>query len=223
MHIRKILPAVLFSILSAGALAAALFEIYRDDAALFWFVLFPMAGLFAYLACMTAGIQTWWGLGADALLLFVFLPFPFRMQRWWLDGGGIVFYFGVFFALLLGAGWLIGYLPVQIAAKETGETKKARAGRRIRLTILLVLLLIVLFSLWNLVFGNPVTAMIAGNDMRDWIAEQAENGVVYEIMGRHLPRYDWYGTQYLFDLAGEGSRWVLHWNEGKIRIDHGNW
>lgn len=228
---KKIVCACSFLLLSLAACMAALILIRTDDTGFLYLPLFVLSGLFGFFACRTwkrsaewaANLHDTWGIGIPVTAMFLFLPFSFQMQRWWIDGGGIIVYFGVFFALLILAGWLIGYLPAEIAARVSGESKRERIARRVRLTVLLAVVIVLLFGIFNLVFGNPVTAMIAGNDMRDWISDQADNGVVYEIRGRHLPRYDWYDTQYCFDLAGEGSRWVLHWNEGKIRIDKGYW
>ena len=91
--------------------------------------------------------------------------------------------------------------------------------------IILAIVLILLFGIWNLFFGNPVTAMIAGNDMRDWISAEADHGTVYEIRGEHLPRYDSWGMAYCFDLAipAEHSRAELRWEDGEIRLTDGGW
>ena len=137
----------------------------------------------------------------------------------------VIFYIGVFFALLILAGWLLGWIPWKIAERIPAESKNARIERRVRFSILLAVILLLLFGLWNLFFGNPVTAMIAGNDMRDWIAAEAEKGTIYEIRGEHLPRYDGWGMSYCFDLAipAEHSRAELRWKNGEIRLTDGNW
>lgn len=220
---KKKIFALLLGICAVVADIAALVLIREDDAGLLYFILFPLTGVLGMLACRAGKMHPAWGLGIPVLVLFVFLPFSFEMKSWWFLGGGVVFYFGVFFALLILAGWLIAFLPAMMAGKQAGETKNDRLTRRIRLVILLAIVVFLLLALWNLAFGNPVTAMTAGEQMRDWIAEQAEAGVVYEIKGGHLPKYSWYGTEYVFDLAGEGTRWVLHWNDGKIRLDSEGW
>lgn len=144
---------------------------------------------------------------------------------WWFDMSLIDVFLAVFFALLILAGWMLGWLPWEIAKRVPTESKSARIERRVRLSIGLAIVLILLFSLWNLFFGNPVTAMIAGNDMRDWISAEADNGTVYEIRGNLLPRYDGWGMAYCFDLAvpAKGSRAELRWEDGEIRLTDGGW
>lgn len=211
-------------ICSIAADIAALVLIHEDDTGFLYFVLFPLAGLFGLLSCRALDIRPEWGLGVPIAVMFLLLPFALGESDWWFQAAaGMLALFGVFFALLILAGWLMGYIPVKMAERRVNETKSARNLRRLYLALTLAVVVFLLLVLWNAVFGNPVTAIMAGQEMRDWIAEQAEAGAVYEIMGDHLPRYNWYNTEYIFDLAGEGSRWVLHWNEGEIRLDSGGW
>ena len=221
---KKIILTVLFGGMSLTAVSAAL--LLMDDEHFLYILLYPLSGLFGYYAEHSLQSRFAWGLIFPNLVLAVFLPFVFGDSlAWWFGMSPVIFYIGVFFALLILTGWLLGLIPWKIAERIPSEAKNARIERRVRLSIGLAIVLILLSGIWNLFFGNPVTAMIAGNDMRDWISMEADNGTVYEILGEHLPRYDSWGMAYCFDLAipAEHSRAELRWKNGKIRLTDGGW
>ncbi len=221
---KKILLTVLFGTLSLAAVSAAIF--LMDDDHFLYILLFPLSGFFGYYAERSLQSRIAWGLIFPNLVLAAVLPFVFGDSlSWWFGMSPVIFYIGVFFSLLILAGWLLGLIPWKIAERIPAETKNARIERRVRLSIGLAIVLILLFGLWNTFFGNPVTAMIAGNDMRDWISAEADKGTVYEIRGNPLPRYDSWGMAYCFDLAipAEHSRAELRWKNGEIRLMDGGW
>lgn len=221
---KKIILTVLFGGMSLTVLTMALVLLHQGI--LLFLVLFPVSGFLGYYAESPFKCRIKWGLVSPILFLAAVLPFVYGDSlSWWFGMSPVIFYIGAFFALLILAGWAIGMIPWMIAERIPEESNNARIERRIRLSILLAIVLILLFGIWNLFFGNPVTAMIAGNDMRDWISAETDKGTIYEIRGKHLPRYDSWGMAYCFDLAipAEHSRAELRWKNGEIRLTDGGW
>ena len=221
---KKIILTVLLEGMSLAVLAAV--PCLIDKGSFLTLVLLPLSGFLGYYAERPFRSPIEWGLAIPLFALAVFFPLLYPgSSMWWFDMSLIDVFIAVFFALLILAGWMLGWLPWEIAKRVPTESKSARIERRVRLSIVLAIVLILLFGLWNLFFGNPVTAMIAGNDMRDWISAEADNGTVYEIRGNLLPRYDGWGMAYCFDLAipAEHSRAELRWKNGEIRLTDGGW
>ena len=214
---RKIILSVLSGGISLAAAAAAIFLIRMENADFLYVFFFPISGFFGYYAERPFQSRTAWGLIVPTVVLAAGIPLVFVVP--------IVFYIGIFFELLILAGWLLGRIPWKIAERIPEESKNARFERRTRLSICLVIVVFLLLGLWNLFFGNPITAMIAGKDMRDWISAEADKGIVYEIHGDSLPRYDTWGMAYYFDIAipTEHSRAELRWKNGEIHLTDGGW
>ncbi len=212
---KKIILTVLFGGMSLAALAGAMGLLHHGN--FLFFVLFPLSGLFGNFAEHPFHPHIKWGLAIPIIVLAVFLPFVFLLP--------IVVYIGAFLALLIFAGWALGRIPRMIAERIPAEQKNSRIERRIRFSVLLTIVLLFLFGVWNCVFGNPITAMIAGEEMKDWISAEADKGILYEIRGDSLPRYDVWGMSYCFDLAipAEHRRAELRWKKGEIRLTDGNW
>ena len=220
----KIILTVLSGGISLAAVAAALLLLDYEN--FLYILLYPLSGFLGYYAEYPFRSRIAWGLLCPLIVLSVFLPFVFGdSSSWWFGMSPVVFYIGAFFALLISAGWLIGWIPWKIAERIPEESRNVRIERRVRLSVCLTIVVFLLFGVWNLFFGNPVTAMIAGNDMRDWITAEADSGTIYEIRGDSLPRYDTWGTAYCFDLAlpESGKRAELRWKHGKIRLTDGGW
>lgn len=221
---KKIILTVLFGGMSLAAVSAALLLMEHEH--FLYLLLYPFSGFSGYYAERSLRSRFAWGLIFPNLVLAASLPFVFGDSlSWWFGMSPVIFYIGVFFALLIFAGWLLGLIPWKIAERIPEESKNARIERRVRLSIGLAIVLILLFGIWNLFFGNPVTAMIAGNDMRDWISAEADKGIVYEIRRDHLPRYDGWGRTYCFDIdiPAEHRRAELRWKNGEIRLTDGGW
>jgi len=220
---RRVL-GIVFAALSVGAIIASMLLLRYDDASLVWIAMFPLSGAFGYAAARLLRVNSCFGFAVPSAVLFAALPFVFDLTSWWFGGGGILVWFAVFFCLMIVGGWTLVCIPAVIADKKSFQKRRDRVYDTVRLGILFVIVAAILLSIFNLCFGNPITAYIAGEEMKDYLSDLSdETGKSYEIMGRFLPKYSWYGGKYTFDLTDGSGRYVIHWKDGKIRIDSGGW
>lgn len=221
--IKRRIFGIILAVLSVGAIIVAMIIFRRDDASLLWITMFPLSGVLGYAAARLLGVQTWLGCAVPSAVLFAAVPFAFGISSWWFGGGGILTWFVIFFSLMIVGGWALACLPLMIADKRAEQNRRDRIFDTARLCVLFVIIAGVLLSIFNLCFGNPITAYIAGEEMKDYLSDQSEDGKLYEIRERHLPRYSWYGGEYIFDITDGTSPGEIHWKNGEIRVDSGGW
>lgn len=220
---RRVL-GIVFAALSVGAIIASMLFLRYDDASLVWIAMFPLSGAFGYVSARLLLVKSCLGFAVPSAVLFVGVPFVFGLTKWWFGGGGILVWFTIFFCLMIVGGWTLVCIPWVIADKKSFQNRRDRLYDTVRLCILFGIVAVILCSIFNLCFGNPITAYIAGEEMKDYLADLSdETGKTYEIRGRHLPRYSWYGTEYIFGITDGSSPGEIHWKNGKIRIDSGGW
>lgn len=218
--------AVILSILLCALLSIAIIAVWLlewEDASLVYVALFPMSGVFGYIAAKLSGFDSWLGFVIPSAVLFIGAPFAAGLTHWWFGDGDLLIWFVVFFCLLIIGGWSLVCLPVMIADKHPGKNRHEVVINRIRLIVLFAIIAAILCWIFNLCFGNPITAYIAGEEMRDYLAEQADNGKNFEIMERHLPKYNWYDAGYTFDLTDGTGQFFIRWKKGDIRLGNKNW
>lgn len=221
---KKRIFGIAAAVLAVGAVIASLIFLRYDDASLIWAAMFPLSGAFGYTAARLLGVDSCLGFAVPSAVLFIGVPPAFGLTKWWFGGGGIVIWFTLFFCLMIVGGWTLVCIPRVIADKKAGQNRRDRLYDTVRLGILFVIAAAILFSILNLCFGNPITAYIAGEEMKDYLSDLSDDdGKIYEIMGRVLPRYSWYGAEYTFDLTDGSGRYVIHWKDGKIRLDSEGW
>lgn len=222
---RKIKISVVGVILAA---VAVMFELLAlailgfGTGSFMFIVLFALAGFVSHFACRKLCCPSFIGLSVLCVVLLILYPFTFGTGSWWFGAGVLGLYFAAFFAFIMLLGWAVGVIPSMIAKTKRDLANKERALDIAKLTVLLLIVAAVLCAILNLFLGNPITAYIAGEEMRDWLKEREETKD-YEILDGFFPSYSWYNTEYTFDLAGDGSRWVLHWKDGRIRLDSEGW
>lgn len=217
---RRVL-GIVFAALSVGAIIASMLLLRYDAASLVWVALFPLSGAFGYVSARLLLVESCLGFAVPSAVLFVGVPFVFGLTKWWFGGGGILVWFTIFFCLMIVGGWTLVCIPWVIADKKSFQNRRDRLYDTVRLCILFVIIAAVLFSILNLCFGNPISAYIAGEEMKDRLSDLADEGKMYEIRGGLLPRYSWYGGEYIFDITDGKSPGEIHWKDGKIRIDSG--
>lgn len=221
---KKRIFGIAAAVLAVGAVIASLIFLRYDDASLIWAAMFPLSGTFGYIAARLLGVDSCLGFAVPSAVLFIGVPPAFGLTKWWFGGGGIVIWFTLFFCLMIVGGWTLVCIPAVIADKKAGQNRRDRLYDTVRLGILFVIAAAILLSILNLCFGNPITAYIAGEEMKDYLSDLSDDdGKIYEIMGRVLPRYSWYGAEYTFDLTDGSGRYVIHWKDGKIRLDSEGW
>ena len=212
------------AVLSIGAILAAMLFLRYDDASLVWVAMFPLSGAFGYIAARLLCVGVWLGFAVPSVFFMITVPFGLGMPWWWFGSSLILVYIALFFCLMIVGGWTLVWVPAAITDKKSQQKRRDRVFDTVRLCILFVIVAWVLLSILNLCFGNPITAYIAGEEMKDYLSDLSDDtGKSYEIRGRHLPRYSWYGTEYIFGITDGTSPGEIHWKNGKIRIDSGGW